>query len=83
MVRARKPRPYGKVVYPNEYCASQPNRYHCIQDYFCQCVSPSYQPFQGGEIRNEDWLFQPSKSPKSERRIQDGSTETTYLRWSP
>ncbi len=40
MVRARKPRPYGKVVYPNEYCAPPPYRNHTIQDYFCQCVSP-------------------------------------------
>ena len=48
-----------------------------------QQLERSYQPFQGGEIRNEDWLFQASESPKSKWRIQDGSTETTYLRWSP
>ncbi|MBN3947653.1 MAG: hypothetical protein HWQ38_14815 [Nostoc sp. NMS7] len=29
-------------------------------------VGTAIQPFQGGEIWNEDWLFQPSKNPKSE-----------------
>ena len=46
-------------------------------------VGEAIQLFQGGEIWNEDWLFQPSKNPKSEPRIQDGSAETTYLRLSP
>ena len=42
MVRARRPRPYGQImVYPKERKRSLPNRYHCIQYYFCQCVSPS------------------------------------------
>ncbi len=27
------------------------------------------QPFQGGEILNEDWLFQPSKNSKSEQMM--------------
>jgi hypothetical protein len=38
------------------------------------------QPFQGGEIQNKKWSFEPSKKPISQDRIQDGSPQTTYLR---
>ncbi len=56
MDQKRKQRPYGFVVYPNEYCAPPPNRYHSTQDYFCQSVI---------SCPVNDLLYEPSPRPRS------------------